>query len=102
MEGLDPNDAEYEHHMMEALWVHQWHNRVNEDLLKRMLRSRDPGPGRGDAGAVLLAGPGRRTRWSCSRCRSTTRTRTSGWRPSGLQLLHDARKPSGSHWSRST
>ena len=32
----------YEHHMMEALWVHQWHNRVNEALLKRMLRSSDP------------------------------------------------------------
>ena len=28
--------------MMEALWVHQWHNRVNETLLKRMLRSNDP------------------------------------------------------------
>ena len=32
----------YEHHMMEALWVHQWHNRVNETLLKRMLRSSEP------------------------------------------------------------
>ena len=32
----------YEHHMMEALWVHQWHNRVNEKLLARMLRSSDP------------------------------------------------------------
>ena len=28
--------------MMEALWVHQWHNRVNEPLLNRMLRSSDP------------------------------------------------------------
>ena len=28
--------------MMEALWVHQWHNRVNETLLTRMLRSSDP------------------------------------------------------------
>ena len=28
--------------MMEALWVHQWHNRVNEKLLTRMLRSSDP------------------------------------------------------------
>ena len=32
----------YEHHMMEALWVHQWHNRVNETLLTRMLRSSEP------------------------------------------------------------
>jgi hypothetical protein len=26
---------------MEALWVHQWHNIVDEELLKRMLRSPD-------------------------------------------------------------
>jgi glucose/arabinose dehydrogenase/lysophospholipase L1-like esterase len=38
---LDPKDHEYEHHMTEALWVHQWHNVVDEDLLKRMLRSPD-------------------------------------------------------------
>jgi len=31
----------YEHHLTEALWVHQWHNVVDEDLLKRMLRSPD-------------------------------------------------------------
>ena len=40
--GLDPKDARYEHQMMEALWVHQWHNRVDEALLRRMLRSEDP------------------------------------------------------------
>ncbi len=39
---LDPKDPRYEHHMMEALWVHQWHNRVNEKLLARMLRSSEP------------------------------------------------------------
>ena len=32
----------YEHHMMEALWVQQWHNRVDEKLLNRMLRSKEP------------------------------------------------------------
>ncbi|MEP6917144.1 MAG: PVC-type heme-binding CxxCH protein [Acidobacteriota bacterium] len=42
MEKLDPKDPKYEHHMMEALWVHQWNNRVNETLLRRMLRSSDP------------------------------------------------------------
>ena len=42
MDGLDPKDANYEHHMLEALWVQQWHNRVDETLLKRMLRSSDP------------------------------------------------------------
>ena len=39
--ALDKTDKEYEHHMTEALWVHQWHNVVDEDLLKRMLRSPD-------------------------------------------------------------
>ena len=39
---LDPKDPAYEHHMLEALWVQQWHNRVDEELLKRMLRSSDP------------------------------------------------------------
>jgi glucose/arabinose dehydrogenase len=39
--SLDAKDKAYEHHLMEALWVHQWHNVVNEDLLKRMLRSPD-------------------------------------------------------------
>jgi HEAT repeat protein len=37
--SLDPRDKEHEHQMTEALWVHQWHNVVNEELLKRMLRS---------------------------------------------------------------
>ncbi|MEI2723851.1 MAG: PVC-type heme-binding CxxCH protein [Verrucomicrobiota bacterium] len=39
--GLDPKDKDYEHNMTEALWVHQWHNVVDEALLKRMLRSPD-------------------------------------------------------------
>jgi glucose/arabinose dehydrogenase/lysophospholipase L1-like esterase len=39
--GLDPKDKNYEHQMTEALWVHQWHNVVDEELLKRMLRSPD-------------------------------------------------------------
>jgi len=39
--SLDPKDKDYEHQMLEALWVHQWHNVVNEDLLKRTLRSPD-------------------------------------------------------------
>ena len=39
--ALDMKDKAYEHHLMEGLWVHQWHDVVNEDLLKRMLRSPD-------------------------------------------------------------
>lgn len=39
--ALDPSDKDYQHHLTEALWVHQWHNVVNEELLKRQLRSPD-------------------------------------------------------------
>ncbi|HEV3021155.1 MAG TPA: PVC-type heme-binding CxxCH protein, partial [Pirellulales bacterium] len=38
---LDRNDADYEHHLLEALWVYQYHNVVNEELLQRLLRSPD-------------------------------------------------------------
>lgn len=41
MKSLDPKDAEYEHHMLEALWLHQHHNVFNEELLTRMLSSPD-------------------------------------------------------------
>lgn len=39
---LNSKDSEYEHQMMEALWLHQNMNVVNEALLKRMLRSTEP------------------------------------------------------------
>jgi putative heme-binding domain-containing protein len=39
MESLDRKDADYEHHMLEALWLHQNLDIVNEGHLKRMLRS---------------------------------------------------------------
>jgi hypothetical protein len=42
MGALDVKDPRYEHHMLEALWVQQWNNRVSETLLKRMLRSSEP------------------------------------------------------------
>ena len=41
MKNLDPKDANYEHNMMEALWLHESHNVVDEGLLKKMLRSPD-------------------------------------------------------------
>jgi azurin/glucose/arabinose dehydrogenase len=37
--GLDQNSTDYAHHLLEALWVHQWHNVVDIDLLSRLLRS---------------------------------------------------------------
>jgi azurin len=40
--ALDKNDPAYEHHMMEALWVQQWHNSVDTEFLRRMLRSPEP------------------------------------------------------------
>ena len=39
---LDPKEPTYEHNMLEALWVHQWHNIVNLPLLERVLKSTDP------------------------------------------------------------
>ncbi|RMF39292.1 MAG: azurin, partial [Planctomycetota bacterium] len=39
--ALDPNDDEYLHHLLEGLWVHQTHNVVDEDLLKRLLTCDD-------------------------------------------------------------
>ncbi len=39
---LDKYDPNYEHHMLESLWVFQQHNVVNEALLKRELGSPEP------------------------------------------------------------
>ncbi len=50
--GLDAKDPAYEHHMMEALWVHQWMNVVDAGLLSRMLKSPEP-RARAAAGRVL-------------------------------------------------
>ncbi len=41
MDGLSKTDADYQHHMTEALWLHQSHNAVNEALLDQMLQSPD-------------------------------------------------------------
>lgn len=41
IKSLDSKDTNHEHHLTEALWVHQWHNVVDEALLKRVLRSPD-------------------------------------------------------------
>jgi putative heme-binding domain-containing protein len=38
---LDKNDSEYAHHLLEALWVHQYHNAVNVDILTNVLASSD-------------------------------------------------------------
>ncbi len=39
---LDPNDPHYEHHLLEALWVHQHHDSPNSSLLEKVLNAKDP------------------------------------------------------------
>jgi putative heme-binding domain-containing protein len=39
--ALDPTDPNVEHHRMEVLWIHQYHNVVDLDLLNKMLASAD-------------------------------------------------------------
>ncbi len=41
IEGLDAADPELEHHLLEALWVHEHHDTVNLPLLKRLLAARE-------------------------------------------------------------
>ncbi|MDO8539171.1 MAG: GDSL-type esterase/lipase family protein [Opitutaceae bacterium] len=41
VDALERNAPDYAHHLTEALWVHQWHNVVNIDLLSGILRSSD-------------------------------------------------------------
>ncbi|HUD83726.1 MAG TPA: HEAT repeat domain-containing protein [Candidatus Saccharimonadales bacterium] len=49
---LDSNDPAHEHDLMEALWVCQWQNVVNTNLLLRLLHSPQP-EARAAAGRVL-------------------------------------------------
>ncbi|MSR56343.1 MAG: c-type cytochrome [Planctomycetaceae bacterium] len=39
--GLNKSDPEYQHHVLEGLWLHQAHNVVNVDLLNKVLASPD-------------------------------------------------------------
>ncbi len=41
LQGLNTQDADYEHQRLEALWVHQYHNVVDIPLLDQVLRSKD-------------------------------------------------------------
>lgn len=42
IDALDSGDPRLQHHLMEALWLRQWHNRVDEALLGRLLASPEP------------------------------------------------------------
>ncbi len=58
--ALDPKDAAYEHNVLEALWVKQYHNVVDEALIKRVLSSPDAArPRAGDPRHHLSARPHR-------------------------------------------
>ncbi len=39
--GLDQAQPAFEHNLLEALWVHQWHNVVSLPLLTRLLHAKD-------------------------------------------------------------
>lgn len=39
--NLDPSDANYEHHLLEGLWLFQQHDTANQPLLERVLTSSD-------------------------------------------------------------
>ncbi len=41
VKALDPTDPNHEHHLLEALWLHQQHNQVKLPLLERLLASPD-------------------------------------------------------------
>jgi putative heme-binding domain-containing protein len=40
--ALDEKDAQHEHHLLEALWLHQSHDTLNAELLERVLKSKEP------------------------------------------------------------
>ena len=39
--GLSPSDPDYEHHLLEALWIYQHHDVVEPALLKRLLAAKE-------------------------------------------------------------
>ena len=39
--GLDKSDKEYEHNLLEGLWMYQTHNTVEKDVLKQLLNAKD-------------------------------------------------------------
>src|SRR5258708_4871199 len=41
MANLNEDDTDHEHHLLEALWVHEGVNIANQDLLVRLLRGKD-------------------------------------------------------------
>ncbi len=51
--SFDSNNRDHAHHLLEALWLHEQHNAIDESLLKRVLESPHP---RARAAAVRVLG----------------------------------------------
>ena len=82
--ALDPKDADHEHHRMEALWLHQSHDVVDEARSSRrmlLLASDFHAPGQRRPASSATGGIASECRSTLLRdARSTTRVRASGWR----------------------
>ena len=81
--ALDPHDPNYEHNMLEALWLHQYHNIVNVDLLKRMLASPDFRAARRPRACFAIGTIACPTPSSCLRSKPPTKALESGSRQFG-------------------
>ena len=42
VKSLDQSDPNYEHHLLEALWIYQHHHVANEELLNKLLNAKEP------------------------------------------------------------
>jgi len=90
--ALDKRDPAYEHNVMEALWVHQWHNVVNADLLSACSNppNQEPAPRRG---RVLCY-------WRIACPTPSPRSKSSPRTPSPVRLEAGARRKFLSHHGR--
>ena len=80
--GLDKSDPEYWRQMLEALWLHQSLDQVDEKLLKQMLTCPEPqGPRRGNPRRSATGATASASRSSCCASRSTTSTLAFGSKP---------------------
>jgi len=60
---LDRRHPDYEHHRLEALWVQQWHNAVDAELLRAVAVGADPRGPRANRDASRHDGFGARPHW---------------------------------------
>ncbi len=63
--SLDVADDDYEHHLLEALWLHQTHNDVQPKLLNQLLDAKDHRTGLPRSACCRTGAIGFRSRWPC-------------------------------------